>query len=62
MKASYSPPKRKSTPAVLIIFDRGFDALPAVVPNGGNEELDEFIIQWVQKKLLKTQNPRRAAA
>ena len=63
MRDVYSPEKRKSTsiPALLLIFDRGLGRLPTVVPNGGNEEIDDLIVEWVRRKLLTSERGRAAA-
>jgi hypothetical protein len=60
MKNVYSSDRRKSTPAVLLIFDHGLDALPMVVPNSGNEQLDELIMAWIRERLFMEN--RKAAA
>ena len=62
MKNYTQPGKKSIPPSALVIFTHGFDALPAIVPNGGSEQIDELIMNWVRRKLLTVQNQRKVAA
>jgi hypothetical protein len=53
--------KKASPPSALLIFSDGFNSLPIVVPNGGNEDLDERIMRWLERKLISRQGSKRAA-
>jgi hypothetical protein len=61
-KPIYGTRSRKSTPAVLLVFDRGLNASPIVIPNGGDEETDSRLIEWIQDRLLSATNQERTAA
>ena len=43
---TYTQPlgKKATPPSALLIFPGGLDELPMIVPNGGNEDLDELIV------------------
>jgi hypothetical protein len=51
--------KSNPAPAALVIFDRGLDQAPLIVPNGGSSELDDEIVRLIRSNFLNT---RKAAA